>query len=1269
VRVLRSTQIDERTRRRLLWIGLLLLCFVPPLLSLPGKIVADTKTALWFATPRYLLNSLRVWQSSPYLGNEQHDGILFPMGLVVGLFHGAGLPTWLSERLWHGLLLFAAAAGTVLLVDVLYARRLTLAQPVAALAYAFNPYTLGYGLHGSAVFVPYALLPLLMVAWIRGLREPKGWFWPVVVALVFFGMGGGNGAPQVYALVPLLAYLAWAAFVERSVGLRAGMLFAAKAGALTIAVSLYWLVGLTTQGVANDIAFSEQPQVINITSSLSESLRLMGFWGFYGYDRFGAWYPSVQRYLTSPALVLGSYLLPMAAAVGAWRSRWRYRALFALLAVLGVIVMSGVYPIRHPSAFGHALLAAYRSIPGFSGLRTTYKFGSTLAMAVALLAGVGTAEAWRWMRQRNVWRRLAPLGLALVLLGLAADAYPMWSGNLYPGFRSVRAIPAYWQDAVRSLDRNPGGRVFFAPGGLFAYYRWGGPVGGIAEAFPQLPSIRRPALPIMERYGSDYLAAVEQPYQLGEHIPGATAAMLRRLGVHLVVLQNDLNFSRANTARPSEMQVLLAEPGLQRESSFGTAGENVPGSGALTNADRALAATERHLPPVQVLRVAEALPIVRAEAGPPLVLSGDAFGIPPAIAMGLVGKDQPILYSGALSPDELAALGPDQPVFVVTDSNRRRRWNFSAVRLDYSYTLTAADGGGRPVGYALFGGKLDTQTVTSFEGAADVTASSFGGATAAQPWLRPSAAFDGNPATAWTVSDFTPVGQWVRIAFDHPVTLSQLTIDPYVGRAGTRQLSSLALEFSDGSVVTRSVAPGPTSISFGQRTVTSIRFRITGVRRGVFAGPVGIRDITIPDVTVREALRLPTDLFDTAAKTPAGQALMSVAPLAYVFDRASSDGAVPDEELGVDRIFQVPSDRAFDLTGTVRLDPQVPDQELDRLLFGPTDVTASSSGRSGNNPASRASLVLDGDPATGWTAAGIKDQWIQIDFPAHKVGRFSLLASTDKRHSAISAIRVDLSDGASFVKAVPPSGKLTVTFRPRVLRSIKVTIEGGGIPRSLGGAARPPAGIAEIGIPGVSFPPPPNQFAPLPCYQGDGVTLDGQPLSVRLGGDPHRLLRGLPLRIEQCGDRPLRLSAGPHELRISGVLRPSVVAIGSPDLQGTTSGQGSSTSPPTPPALEVHQTVAGYRVQVKDATGPFYLVLGQNISPSWEASAAGRSLGPPTVLDGYSAGWRVDRTGSYTIDVAYAAQQRQDLAYVVSGLTLPVLLLVGFVSWRRRRRA
>src|SRR5205823_5021800 len=179
-----------------------------------------------------------------------------------------------------------------------------------------------------------------------------------------------NGAPQVYTLIPLVAYLLWAVFVERTVGLVEALWFGLKAALLAVAINLYWLVGLTTQGVTNDIAFSEQPNVINVTSSFSENLRLMGFWGFYGFDRFGPWYPAMQWFLVSPWLTVGSFALPAAAFLGAWRSRWRQRALFVLLAVLGVVVMAGIYPVHAPTPFGRALRSAYASVPGFSGLRT-----------------------------------------------------------------------------------------------------------------------------------------------------------------------------------------------------------------------------------------------------------------------------------------------------------------------------------------------------------------------------------------------------------------------------------------------------------------------------------------------------------------------------------------------------------------------------------------------------------------------------------------------------------------------------------------------------------------------------------------------------------------------------------------------------------------------------------------------------------------------------------------------------------------------------------
>ena len=357
-----------------------------------------------------------------------------------------------------------------------------------------------------------------------------------------------------------------------------------------------------------------------------------------------------------------------------------------------------------------------------------------------------------------------------------------------------------------------------------------------------------------------------------------------------MVLQNDLDFARSATARPSDLEILTDEPGLEREASFGAPGENVPGSAPLGPRDRALAARERRLPPVQVLRLTDPVPATRAEPGPPLVVSGDGFGLPPTIASGLLGGNQPFVYSGGLTPAQLSPLAADHAGFVITDSNRRRTWNFSGVRDNFSATLPA-DQGGTSVGYNLFGGRIDTQTVARFIGVRDVGASSSGTGLAQQPWLQAANAFDGDPDTAWGVSGFaSPVGQWVEVRFDRAIRIGQLTIDPYVGRSGSRQLSRIALRFSDGSVVTRDVGPRISTIEFASRPTRSLRIEVAGIRPGPFGGLVGLKEVSIPGVSVREALQLPSDLLHLVARVPDGASMFAAAPLAYVFDRGRTNG-------------------------------------------------------------------------------------------------------------------------------------------------------------------------------------------------------------------------------------------------------------------------------------------------------------------------------------------------------------------------------------------
>src|SRR5207249_2971053 len=122
----------------------------------------------------------------------------------------------------------------------------------------------------------------------------------------------------------------------------------------------------------------------------------------------------------------------------AFLSRWRHRLLFVLLAVLAVLVMAGIFPVDHPSPFGRTLLFAYGHVPGAVGLRTTYKIGALLALAISILLGVGLQELRE--RSRPAVGRVAVAATALLL---AANAIPLWSGGLYPASRTSGPVPDY----------------------------------------------------------------------------------------------------------------------------------------------------------------------------------------------------------------------------------------------------------------------------------------------------------------------------------------------------------------------------------------------------------------------------------------------------------------------------------------------------------------------------------------------------------------------------------------------------------------------------------------------------------------------------------------------------------------------------------------------------------------------------------------------------------------------------------------------------------
>jgi arabinofuranan 3-O-arabinosyltransferase len=1240
--------------RRVFWLGLAVIILGLPFISLPGRYIADTHDVLWFAPDHYLRHSFTLWQDSPF---QQGQTVLQVMAAVIAAFRSLGFPPWAAERLWYGLLLFVATAGTFALVEELRGRRSIGAPLVAGLLYSLGPYTFGYGFLVSGAFAPYVLLPVLLLVTARGMEQRTLW-WSVLFGLTVFAMGGGNGAPQAYAALPVVAFALWVVFVERSVPLARAVEFLGWSLVFAIGLNSYWLLSVAPHDLRNALSFSEQPQTINEASSYSETIRGLGFWQYYGGTGLGPWDPTVRRYVTDPLLIATGFAVPVVAVLSAWLVRWRFRLFFLALAILAVVGMAGAFPTSSPTPFGHLLLWSYAHVPGVAGLRTTYKLGGTLNLSLAVLAAVGVEESWsrlRALRNGQLWRLLAAAATVFVV---AASAVPLWTGGIR-GQGHARGLPRYWQRALADLARREGPyRAFFAPGALLISYRWGSLLEGVAETRPSIDSVVPWPFPVNEHYQTNFVAGIEQAYQQ-DIASNDTATLFRYLGVRDVVLQNDVNWQQSITARPAQMQVLANDRSLRAVTTYGLTGEDTTASGGSGPFDLARV-VENQLPPVQILTVPNPERPARLEAGRPVVVSGDGFGLASAARAGVLGSNRPVLYSANLGSRELATLGADDPSFVITDSNRRRAYSFDAPIDNHSYTLPrGATLAGRPIGYGLFGGRQDAQSVAVYRGVRSITASGYGSAFGDQPQFQPANAFDGDPDTQWSVGGLgDPLGAWVQVRFVGAIRVGSVRLVTPGGPG--RRVSAVRLSFSNGSSVVSAVKRGVNTVAFPPRTTRSLRVEIVGVG-GSGENGVGFVDIIVPGVRERTAIAVPTDLLRTGSSTAAGRTLLIDAPLTYLFDRARQGPLLGgDEERGIVRLFSVSALRSFVLRGTAHLDSMAPDDQIDRLIRGNTDVQATSSSRLFDNPRVRASAALDGKRATAWLAAGTTGQWLRVTFPPRVLDHLSLLTDKGPGRTPITNVRLTFSDGSSVPEAVnTTTGRLDASFSRRMTSSVTVTLTKVAF---AGAGGRAPVGIDELQIPGVRLPTVEGS-APPPCAIGPGFTLDGVPVPVRISGTIDELLGGDPATLSTCDGSPLTISAGRHEFIAQSALQPDTILLASPGAS-----VGGSTLLARPRFTITPNSGAGLTVRVGDAKSPFFLVSGHDYAPGWSASIGGTSLGPPMVLDGYAAGWRVSHPGSYTITVRYVPQLRYDAGLMVTAAFLVLSLILVAIGIARRKR-
>ena len=371
---------------------LAVLAFVPMLASQPGVVTDDTKTYLYLDPGRYVRQAASAWDPGVGLGTVTHQniGYLLPMGPFYWAMAELHVQLWVAQRLWMGCLLFAAGAGALALC-----RTIGLSGPgryVSAIGFMFTPYVLQYAGRISVILLPWAGLPWLVAFVILALRR-GGWRYPALFALVVALTSGINASSILYVGIAPALWLPYAVVVAREATWRKAWGVAWRVGLLSALVSLWWAVGLQMEAIygVNVLKYTETVPATSGASLASEIVRGLGYWYFYGSDRVGAWTQAAVAYTQNVWLIGASFAVPALCFIAAAFSRWRHRAYFVLITVVGVVLSVGPNPYSDPSAFGSLIKAFLVDTTAGLALRSTDRASPLVILGLAMFLGGGVS--------------------------------------------------------------------------------------------------------------------------------------------------------------------------------------------------------------------------------------------------------------------------------------------------------------------------------------------------------------------------------------------------------------------------------------------------------------------------------------------------------------------------------------------------------------------------------------------------------------------------------------------------------------------------------------------------------------------------------------------------------------------------------------------------------------------------------------------------------------------------------------------------------------
>lgn len=566
--------------------------FLFALLQSPGLTSADTKLDLTANPWGFLRQALYPWTDTFPLGQLQNQayGYLFPHGLFFAVF--SFLPDWITQRLWWGLLLALAFAGTVLLLQ-----RLGIgsrgSRVIAGILFALSPRiltTLG-AISSEAwvcALVPWVLLPVASAAMLArnaaGSRADNR-SWPdrrtrsclakyaLLSALAVLCLGAVNAIATAVAILPAVIF--WLGMCIRRP--RVGLYFALWWVPAGLLATFWWIGPLLLLGKYSP-PFTDYIESASLTTNwmnLAEILRGTTSWTpFLSAERQGGY-----ELVGEPVFVAGTLLVAFLGLWGLTRPQLPFARRWLAILLLGVAAMVfATAPISPLASWGREFLDG-----AGAPLRNLHKFDPLVRLALVVGIAHGLArlpwpgfsrERWaRWLHPEK--HAEVPRAIAICLLVVVVTATG-WSGRIAAA-DAYRSVPDYWTEAADWLnsevakeagETHTPARTMILPKARFARQTWGNTRDEPAQPLLDVPWVVRDSVPLVQPEAIRGLDGVQRELEAGTAIPSLAAALWQQ-GVGYLVLRYDLTTAADTPGAKRIERTLERSGGFSKAAAFG----------------------------------------------------------------------------------------------------------------------------------------------------------------------------------------------------------------------------------------------------------------------------------------------------------------------------------------------------------------------------------------------------------------------------------------------------------------------------------------------------------------------------------------------------------------------------------------------------------------------------------------------------------------------------------------------------------------------------